>query len=592
MNLMQAISFVTLVLAVGYIRYLNRTSVGESLVTDKLKEEYDYVIVGAGSAGSVLAGRLSEDTNTNVLLLEAGEHFDYDPDIHIPLLGIRRLSSNLAWHYKSEPGGKIFLGLKDKKTVLNKGKLLGGSSSINACIYARGSPYDFKEWKNKYGCEGWGYSDLLPYFKKAEDIQISDLKTSSYHGIGGPIAVSESYLTSLSEYFMKAGEEIGYMETDYNGYVQTGFARVQNTVRKGVRSSTGLEYLSKPGKRQNLHISIKSIVTKVKIDGKIATGVYFIKNGNKHFVKAKRDIILSAGTYNSPQILMLSGIGPKNHLKDLHIPLEFDLPVGKTYDDHIGLAINVKINQSIHQDETKEMDFWSLLEYKMFGTGPLSSVCENVAFLHFDKEKMGKERPDIMLETVPRTYTDNNVLNYNESIAEELLYPYINTPGFTIMVSLLHPRSIGSLRLQSNDPFDSPIFDPRYMTDKRDEDDLLAGIRLVEEILSTKAMKSIGADININKASVCSQHEFRSDEFWRCMIQHISISFYHATSSCKMGRHDETDAVVDLNLRVRGINNLRICDASVFPTVTSANTNAPVIAVAEKFADMLKKEKH
>ena len=241
------ITILVLILAIVYIQYANRTSVGESLVTDKLKEEYDYVIVGAGSAGSVLAGRLSEDTNTNVLLLEAGEHFDYDPNIHIPLLGFSFLHSNLAWHYKSERGREIFLGLKDQKTVLNRGKLLGGSSSINVCMYARGSPYDFNEWKSKYDCEGWEYTDLLPYFKKAEDIQISDLKTSSYHGIGGPIAVSESYLTSLSEYFMKAGEEIGYMETDYNGYIQTGFARVQNTVRNGVRSSTGLEYLGKPG---------------------------------------------------------------------------------------------------------------------------------------------------------------------------------------------------------------------------------------------------------------------------------------------------------------------------------------------------------
>ena len=334
------------------------------------------------------------------------------------------------------------------------------------------------------------------------------------------------------------------------------------------------------------------MVTKIKVDGNVATGVYFLKKGRKHLIKAKRDIIISAGAYNSAQILMLSGIGPRKHLEDLHIPLVRDLTVGNKYDDHIGFSINVKINQSIHLEKAKAMGFWSLMEYKLLGTGPLTSVVENVAFLHLDKKKIGKERPDIMLLTRPNILVDNNVLNYNESIAEELLYPYIDTPGFTILVSLLHKRSIGSLRLQSNDPFDSPIFDPRYMTDKRDEDDLLAGIRLVEEILSTKAMKSIGADININKASVCSQHEFRSDEFWRCMIQHISISFYHATSSCKMGRHDETDAVVDLNLRVRGINNLRICDASVFPTVTSANTNAPVIAVAEKFADMLKKEKH
>ncbi|XP_053373030.1 oxygen-dependent choline dehydrogenase-like [Mercenaria mercenaria] len=340
-------ALIVVVLAVGYTVFVNKNkpSLGESIVLDKIRDEYDYVIVGAGSAGSILASRLSEGANYSVLLLEAGEHFDYDQNMHIPVLTSQFVNSNLAWHYQSETEKEMFLGLKNQTSLLNRGRVLGGSSSINACIYARGSPFDFEEWEMKYRCNGWGYNDLLPYFKKAEDIQIPSLKTSDYHGTGGPIAVSASPFSQLSKYFIDAGKEMGYMETDYNGKSQTGFSRVQNTVRNGVRSSTGLEYLGKPGKRQNFDIATNSFVTKIQIKEKVATGVYFIKQGRKQFVKAKRDVIVSAGAFNSPQLLMLSGIGPKSHLQDLDIPLVQDLPVGDKFDDHINIII--PINQSI-----------------------------------------------------------------------------------------------------------------------------------------------------------------------------------------------------------------------------------------------------
>ncbi|XP_060560035.1 oxygen-dependent choline dehydrogenase-like [Ruditapes philippinarum] len=239
---------VILVLSVVYplvSRYINKPSLGELLVTDDIKNEYDYVIVGGGSAGSVIAARLAEDANNKVLLLEAGNHFDKDQNIHVPAKAFSFLPTDFAWQFKSETEDGSFQGLKDKKTILNKGKVLGGSSSINGCMYARGSSFDFDKWVTKYGCEGWGYADLLPYFKKAEDVKISDLKTSYYHGSGGPIAVSDSYQTRVWRYFLNAGKEMGYYEIDYNGASQTGFSRIQVTVRNGVRSSTGLEYLGK-----------------------------------------------------------------------------------------------------------------------------------------------------------------------------------------------------------------------------------------------------------------------------------------------------------------------------------------------------------
>ncbi|XP_060571854.1 L-sorbose 1-dehydrogenase-like [Ruditapes philippinarum] len=587
-------AFVVFVLAIGYqvvLRYRNRPSLGETLITETLKDEYDYVIVGAGSAGSVLAARLSEDSKYSVLLLEAGEHFDYDPNVHIPVLAFEYLHSDLAWLYKSEKEEGAFLGLKDETAVLNRGKGIGGSSLINACMYSRGSPFDFDDWEKKYGCKGWGFNDLLPYFKKAEDIQIEHLETSDYHGKGGPIAVTESESTPLTDYFMRAFKALGYKETDYNGKIQTGVSRVQNTVRNGVRSSTGLEYLGKFGRKENLDISTNSFVTKMKIENSVATGVYFIKNGIKRLVKAKRDIILSGGTFNSPKLLMLSGVGPKDHLKNVGIPLIKDLPVGKKLDDHISIAISSRINQSVHLDKQKAQSIWALLEYTLFGTGPLTSLADSVAFLHIDKARIGKERPDFMAFLVPTTFGDNKFLGYNETVASELIYPYVNTPGFNIMLTLVHPKGIGSVRLQSTDPFDSPILDTNHLKDRRDENALLAGIRIIEEMLSTEAMKSIKADLGMNKASFCSQHEFRSDDFWRCMLRHISVSFYHSTSTCKMGTKGDPTRVVDLDLKVQGIKNLRVCDASVLPAVPSANTNAAVIAVAEKFADMIKIER-
>ncbi|XP_045215156.2 glucose dehydrogenase [FAD, quinone]-like [Mercenaria mercenaria] len=574
------------------LRYAGKPSLGESLVSDKISDVYDYVIVGAGSAGSVLASRLSEDANYSVLLLEAGNHFDYDKNIHIPGLALSFLKTDLAWQFKSETENGIFLGLKDKKTVLPKGRLVGGTSAINACVYTRGNPFDFHEWVNKYGCKGWGYNDLLPFFKKAEDIKIPGLKTSKYHGSGGPIAVSGVFSTPLGKYFMNAGKETGYTETDYNGKIQEGFSRVQTNIRNGVRSSTGLEYLGKVGRRPNLDISTNSLVTKIQLELKIATGVYFIKQGRKQFVKAKRDIILSSGVFNSPQLLMLSGVGPKRHLQDLGISVETDLPVGQKFDDHVGIVLSAKINQSLSLTIDTFSGARPKIEYMLFGTGPFTATSEVTAFMHIDQSKIGKERPDIQLFFPPFIVGDNNFLNYNDSVAAELINNYINIPGFSAIIALLHPRSTGTVRLRSTDPFDSPILDTNHLKDKQDIEDLLAGIRMFEKLISTKSLQSIGADISINKASFCSHHTFRSDDFWRCMIHHIALNFHHSTSTCKMGRKDDPTSVVNVDLKVHGIKNLRVCDASVFPAVTSGNINAPVIAIAEKFANMLKKERN
>lgn len=556
------------------------------ILTDQIADEYDYVVIGGGSAGSVLASRLSEDKENKVLLLEAGKNFAESPLTHMPLGWGPLEHTEYDWEYYTEKQTQFFKGMTDNKGYWPRGRVLGGSSILNGMQYTRGSKFDYDEWAAE-GCEGWSYKDVLPYFLKSEDIQIEDLKSSSYHSSGGPLAVSYSPPTDLTDRFLKAGEELGYEITDYNGVDQEGFSIVQSNVRKGVRSSTSLEYLGKIEKRDNLHIAVNSLVTKIDIKNDRAVGVFYIRNNKKFYVKAKRETLLSAGAINSPQLLMLSGIGPKDHLKEMGISVIKDLPVGQYLKDHQIVVLPSNINKSYGITGDQIESWWTKFKYEWFQTGVLSNTgLDGSAFLHTDKSKRGKTYPDIQF--ILFNFLLVNIYNFRDEIADGYVSNYKSQNGFSTVVGLTHPMSTGTLKLRSDDPFDPPVIEPKYFVEKTDIENLIGGIRIWEKLAETKTFQELGVDINQLKLPFCSQFDFRSDEYWECFIRHVGVTEYHHSCTCRMGGERDPLAVVDSQLRVKGIKGLRVVDASVFHNITSGNTNAPTIMVAEKAADMIR----
>ena len=459
---------------------------------------------------------------------------------------------------------------------------------LNGMQYTRGSRFDYDEWELN-GCTGWSYKDVLPYFMKSEDIQIDELKSSEYHSSGGPIAVTHGITTSLGELYMQAGQEAGYPLTqDYNGENQEGFSHMQATIRNGVRSSTSVEFLGNTADRKNLHIAVDSHVAKVEIEKKRATGVYVIRDNRKHFIRARKEVVVSAGAIGSPQLLMLSGVGPRQHLESFGIDVKADLPVGKNLQDHLMVVFFTKINSSISLTQNHLDNWWTKLQYQLFGSGVLgNTLLDTNGFFYSDETKRGNSNVDIQFNFVSML-PDTNLLSYKEKVVTEQMAKTPNDNGFLTFVMPLHEKSRGTITLRSTDPFDYPIIDPEYLTDQRDIDDFIAALRIWERFIETPTMQKLGATVEHAKISFCSKHEFRSDAFWECVVRHLAVTDFHACCTCKMGGKADTSAVVDPQLRVRGIKGLRVVDASVIPNVTSGNTNAPVIMIAEKASDMIR----
>ena len=531
--------------------------------------DYDYIIVGAGSAGSVLANRLSKNPSNSVLLIEAGGS-DRRFYIQMPIgYGKTYHQKAVNWMYMAEPSPEA----GNRSSYWPRGKVLGGSSSINAMVYVRGNPKDFDDW-HKAGNPGWSYSELLPYFKRMESWQNGGDK---YRGSEGPLNVSDvsSQLHPLCQNFIAAGEEIGLsFNPDMNGAEQEGVGHYQITTHLGRRMSTSRAYLRPVMKRKNLTVIMKAQVTRILFKGNQAVGVEFKKNKIIQQVKANREVILSAGAVNSPQLLLISGVGPESVLMDAKVPIVHHSPaVGKNLQDHLGVSYFYKSKVPTLNDQLRP--WWGKLlqgaRYILTRTGPLSlSVNQSGGFV---RTRVGLKSPNIQLYFSPVSY----------SLEPPGRRAMLNPDPFSAVllgVSNCKSNSRGQIRIKNDNPMEPPIIEPNYLSHKDDVRDLLDGVKLLRKLAQTKSFSKVIYDEFRPGPDCKSDSELIED------IKENAWTVFHPSSTCRMGP-DPLKNVVDSSLKVYGIKGLRVADASVFPELISGNINAATIMIGEKASDLI-----
>ncbi|CAG9575678.1 unnamed protein product [Danaus chrysippus] len=570
--------------------------------TPKEGQEYDFIIVGAGSAGCVLANRLSEISEWKVLILEAGGNENYFSDIPIfaPFLSITPMN----WGYVSEPQQKACRNLRDHVCYMPRGKVLGGSSVLNFLIYQRGHPEDYNDWV-RMGNEGWSYNEVLPYFKKSENIHIKELLNSTYHGKGGYLDIDySSFSTPLNDAFKNAGHELGYEWNDPNGENVIGFSKPQATIRKGRRCSSSKAFLEPVRYRRNLKVSKYSTATKILIDPltKRANGVEFIKNNKIKRIYARREVVLAGGTIGSAQLLMLSGVGPKEHLSELGIQTIVDLPVGYNLQDHVTFSGNAFIvnTTGLCVNDMLAASPASAVSY-MLGGGPLTipGGATGLAFIQTDYAKDMSGRPDIEMVMGAGSLAGDllgiirSMLGVTDEWYREV---YGSLPlnerqqSFALNPVLIRPRSVGRMKLSSSNFTDQPRIQPNYFEHPDDLQAIKEGVRFAQKIIQTKAFQRYGTRLHNTPFPNCRHLTFDSDEYWECAIEQTSITLDHLAGTCKMGSQGDPSAVVSPRLLVHGIHGLRIADASIMPRIPASHTHAPVVMIAEKAADLIKED--
>jgi choline dehydrogenase-like flavoprotein len=522
----------------------------------------DYIIVGGGSAGCVMAARLSEDRDISVLLLEAGPR-DTDPYIHMPVGFFKMTAGPLVWGYETAPGREI----DGRSMVYPQGRVLGGGSSINAQVFTRGCGEDYDGWARDEGCAGWSFQDVLPYFKRSED---NDLLSGPFHGNGGPLGVTSPNPHPLTRVFVQAAQQAGLpFNPDFNGAGQAGTGIYQTTTRHGRRCSTATGYLKPALGRPNLSVRTNVMTTRVAVEKARAIGVEIIENGRPTVLRADREVIICSGAIGSPKLLMLSGIGPAEHLREHGITVVQDLPgVGQNLQDHMDIDTIYELNGAHSYDKYKKLH-WKLLaglEYKMFGRGPVASnLVEGGAFWWGDR---AETTPDLQFHFLPGAGV------------EEGIGTVPGGNGCTLNSYHLRPRSRGSVTLRSADPLIAPVIDPNAFAEPYDLARAVDGVKLCREIMAQSAFFRFIAREHIPGDGV------RRDADYKTFARQAARSAYHPVGTCRMGIDE--NAVVDPQLRVRNIDALRVCDSSVMPRLISSNTNAAVIMIGEKASDLVR----
>lgn len=587
-----------LLAGINYLNYSEYDPEAPVIDVQNVRKEYDFIVVGGGSAGAVVASRLTEIASWNVLLLEAGP--DENEITDVPSLAAYLQLTSLDWAYKTEPTGKACLGMKNGRCNWPRGKVLGGSSTINYMLYVRGNKNDYDTWES-LGNPGWGSEEALKYFKKSEDNRNPYLANNDYHATGGLQTIQESpWRTPLVLAFIESAKELGYPFQDINGAEQYGVMIAQGTIRRGQRCSTNKAFLKPVRLRKNLHTALNCHVTKVLINPKTmkAYGVEYVRNGKRYVVYARKEVIVSAGSINSPQLLMLSGIGPKQQLQKLGIPVLKNAPgVGENLQDHVGMGgLTFLIDKPVSIVQDRFQAFPMTMQYVMNERGPMTALggVEGLAFV--DTYLSNRSWPDIQFHMAPASINSDagqrvrKVLGLTDTLYDTVYKPIANKDAWTIMPLLLRPRSRGWVRLRSKDPFDYPIINANYFSDPFDVKTLVEGVKIALRFAEGTAFKQFGSRLHRIPFPNCRDKKFGSDAYWECAIRTISMTIYHPVGTCKMGPKWDKEAVVDPRLRVYGIKGLRVIDASIMPTISSGNTNAPVIMVGEKGADLIKED--